>query len=75
VPVDERPVVGVDNDFEVRKFALQLEQEVFDAFAARRKKTIRGSPEGSGDHPVGDGLPISLPCSVKITMAENKLKM
>lgn len=70
--VDEGPVVSVDDHLEVRKFVLQLEHKVLDAFAARREETVRRSPKFSGNQFVGHCLPVGLSGSVEISLAKNE---
>ena len=69
VVIDVRPVVSVDDDFKVWNFLLHLEQKVFNAFAAWWKETFLWPPQCIGNHAVGHGLPISLPCLFQMVSA------
>ncbi len=40
VPVDEGPVVSVDDNLEVRKFRFQLQQEVFDTLTPYKENKL-----------------------------------
>jgi len=72
--VDERPVVRVDHHLEVRELVLQLDQEVVDAVATRRKEAVGRSPKSPGHHFVGHGLAVGLPGPVEIGSAKKKNK-